>query len=466
MLKLATIVRISVLTFAVSFISGCQTQLEKLDETFTKLTTPPVDVHKGSNKNGVEQIATFEPKVASIEYKQFKQINLKRNVKLAVQNNPEFKAQAFKTDMSVTGIRIAESGKNVQATSTILAGAKSEDQMTEPSALATISVGKILFDYGASDFSVEAQKEVVKSSRFAEAAVVDNIAVNAIEAWINVARNEQIEKIFERGIDLATPLLGQIKNISVSGVSDKAGLLAAKQKFANLEISFEQVKATSKASRAIFSSFFHLDEPPEVQTISQVDFGNLGDLDNVSFKNSPDLKANESLIRRKQLELNSVKAASMPRISLAGNATVPAENLRDDTIANFGLDISYNFSDGGLKEAQIENLKYEIDSLYETRKGLSLKKKSELVVRFQEYFAAKKKISSANELLNLAVEVRETAKGQLISGRSSIQDVMNAEVTLAETEIGLVNAKADAAILSYKIFALTDSLSTYIGWFE
>ena len=89
-----------------------------------------------------------------------------------------------------------------------------------------------------------------------------------------------------------------------------------------------------------------------------------------------------------------------------------------------------------------------------------------LVVRFQEYFAAKKKISSANELLNLAVEVRETAKGQLISGRSSIQDVMNAEVTLAETEIGLVNAKADAAILSYKIFALTDSLSTYIGWFE
>jgi hypothetical protein len=43
---------------------------------------------------------------------------------------------------------------------------------------------------------------------------------------------------------------------------------------------------------------------------------------------------------------------------------------------------------------------------------------------------------------------------------------MNAEVTLAETKIEMVNSKADASIASYKILALTSSYSDYIGWNE
>ena len=82
----------------------------------------------------------------------------------------------------------------------------------------------------------------------------------------------------------------------------------------------------------------------------------------------------------------------------------------------------------------------------------------------QQYDLAIKRINSSEELLKLAAEVRETVKAQLVSGRSSIQDVMDAEVTFSETEIELINAKADAALASYEIFALTDSLSQHIEW--
>ena len=44
----------------------------------------------------------------------------------------------------------------------------------------------------------------------------------------------------------------------------------------------------------------------------------------------------------------------MPRISCE---MLPfQQKICEMTPTNFGLDISYNFSDGGLKEAQIENL--------------------------------------------------------------------------------------------------------------
>ena len=66
--------------------------------------------------------------------------------------------------------------------------------------------------------------------------------------------------------------------------------------------------------------------------------------------------------------------------------------------------------------------------------------------------------------MSLAKDIRDTAKGQLITGRSSISDVMNAEVSLAEAEISLINAEADARLASFGIIGLVDGILNYINW--
>ena len=45
-----------------------------------------------------------------------------------------------------------------------------------------------------------------------------------------------------------------------------------------------------------------------------------------------------------------------------------------------------------------------------------------------------------------------------------IQDVLNAEVTLAENRILLVNALAEFTLASYRVRALTHGLTKEIGW--
>ena len=64
----------------------------------------------------------------------------------------------------------------------------------------------------------------------------------------------------------------------------------------------------------------------------------------------------------------------------------------------------------------------------------------------------------------MSEEVRDTSKDQLVSGRSKIQEVLNAEVTLAENKIQLVNAEAELKLASYRIRALTHGLTKEIGW--
>ena len=68
------------------------------------------------------------------------------------------------------------------------------------------------------------------------------------------------------------------------------------------------------------------------------------------------------------------------------------------------------------------------------------------------------------DLVNLSTDVRDTSKDQLVSGRSKIQDVLNAEVTLAENIIQQINAEAELKISSYRIRALTHGLTNEIGW--
>jgi outer membrane protein TolC len=89
---------------------------------------------------------------------------------------------------------------------------------------------------------------------------------------------------------------------------------------------------------------------------------------------------------------------------------------------------------------------------------------SQLNVAIETYIGTQKTYDTALELVNLSKEVRDTSKDQLVSGRSKIQEVLNAEVTLAENKIQLVNAEVELKLASYRIRALTHGLTKETGW--
>ena len=82
------------------------------------------------------------------------------------------------------------------------------------------------------------------------------MAVSATEAWILLVSQKEIHQVFVDGLELATPLLGQIKNISLSGVADKAALLSARQKFTNLEMGFQDSASTLIIAEQNFKKYF------------------------------------------------------------------------------------------------------------------------------------------------------------------------------------------------------------------
>jgi adhesin transport system outer membrane protein len=448
---------------------GCQHNVGNLNDKIANFEFSKLSFRIGTEldeKDVIQPVTTSDLEANTLTYENFNNEGYKNNLKVAISRYPKLKSMVYQTKMAAAGIKLAESGRNIQASSSLLAGVKSENGTSEPSAVASVRVGKLLYDFGSTDYAIESQKQIEKSAQLGELLAVEEIGLKATEAWINLARDEAIERVFERGISLATPLLGQIKNISTSGISDKKGLLLAKKRYSDLEFAYEQVKSMTLINRAAFIEAFQgfdngtigILEPAAVRSISK-------SKDDLSI-NSVQLKYSDALINSKKLEIEAIQASDKPQVSVSANATLPVENIKDDGLATVGFDVGYIFNDGGLKKAQIERIKLEIKSLVEEKNATILSLKTELDVLNQIYATAAKKIMVSQELLALAEEVRETAKAQLVSGRSSIQDVMNAEVDLSEAKIAIINAKAEATFTSYKILVLGEDFSNYIGWYE
>ena len=139
------------------------------------------------------------------------------------------------------------------------------------------------------------------------------------------------------------------------------------------------------------------------------------------------------------------------------------ESIKDGS-ANVGILVNYVFNDGGRLDAQISGLKEKIKEVKSQRQTIEKDLESQLNVAIETYIGTQKTYDTALELVNLSKEVRDTSKDQLVSGRSKIQEVLNAEVTLAENKIQLVNAEVELKLASYRIRALTHGLTKETGW--
>ena len=165
-----------------------------------------------------------------------------------------------------------------------------------------------------------------------------------------------------------------------------------------------------------------------------------------------------------EAEYKTLKAQKNANVSMSAGLTAPAENTIKDGAANVGILVNYVFNDGGRLDSQISSLKEKIKEAKFQRQTVEKDLESQLNVAIETYIGTQKTYETALELVNLSKEVRNTSKDQLVSGRSKIQEVLNAEVTLAENKIQLVNAEVELKLASYRIRALTHGLTKETGW--
>ena len=82
------------------------------------------------------------------------------------------------------------------------------------------------------------------------------MALRSYEVWVNLNRQKEVVAIYKKGLEQAEPFLGQIENISVSGLGDTSMFIKAQQDYAKLKIANSRSQTDYHSAVALFNEMF------------------------------------------------------------------------------------------------------------------------------------------------------------------------------------------------------------------
>jgi outer membrane protein TolC len=455
----------------IGFVSGCQNSYSNFNESTREFLKSVSNSYKSINGSEAREVILTDKKDNSYhlknvvpEFARFEENNALRNVRLAITVDPYVNAAISAIEVAEQDYEATKSLGGFQSSATISAGIVSENQATDAAAGLVLSGNKMIYDFGGLEFTANSALQNVEIAKLQALIKAEESALNGFDVWINLMKTKKILDVYQSGLQLAKPLLGQIKNISTSGISDKAALLAAQQKYAALEVGVAQAKTFVKISETQFINQFKGADLSDIDEVGAMDFPKSSVVVLDELKDSNVIAY--QLRSRKALEeqISALKSDSKPKVLFASRLNAPFEDTMDEGDLNLGLQVNYKFTDGGKNQANIRKYEAQIKSIDDGIVAIYEDAENQYLILEQQYKAILKKKNSMKELQDLAHEVRDTAKAQLVSGRSNIKDVMNAEVALAEAKIELISSNSELASLSYRATALLGNLLEYVGW--
>ncbi len=466
------IIKKIILTFFVILV-GCQStnifddnKISKLAKNgnsdnlnFNYISNLVNNFKSNSSYHNKANVKKYNPK-----FKKFSKSNIQHNILLAVKFHPSVLSAVSNINASKMAIETVKSGKETQVNFQGLGGLSRDNETNTLGAVGSVNVSRILYDYGALDSSILSQKKQLEVSRLQAEIAAENIALRSYEVWINLYRQKKVIKIYQEGLRKAEPFLGQIQNISVSGLGDTSMFIKAQQDYSKLKIANSRSSTEFQTALALFQEMFpnsNTDILAEIPTPKVYEneraFKSL-------LKNSATLKAQNHLISGLNEQLKALQAQKNPNLSINAGVTAPLRNTLKDGTANVGLLVNYIFNDGGRLDSQIKTLIEQIKQAKLQKQSIEKQLKSQLEVALKSFSGAKKTYQVIFDMVELSRKNKKELSAQLETGRSKIQDVLNAEVTLSENRILLANSAAELKIASVRVRALTYGLTKEIGW--
>ncbi len=431
---------------------GCQSNNFSLNNRFDSF------FKHNENKNLKNEIKNISISRKKVNFLPFTRNNAKINILKAVNNHPLVKLSEKRLQLTKSGISTTLAQKETQIILQGLAGVNRENSENLTGASGSVTLSKILYDFGSLDNAVLSQKERVNVASYQLKAQKEIIASQAFSSWIDLKKNNEILEIYNEGIDKAKPLLGQIKDISASGIADKALILKAKKEYSELLIEYEKAKSSQQIALKVFEDYYYGSSSTEVQNLYPIKVNNLKYHEKKMLNFSYNIKAQKSAIKSIEKNLESLNSRKKPNVLLKAGLTAPAEDPLEDATANAGVVVNYTYNDGGLLDSQIASAELQLQASKVELENLVKDLKLQLELLLENYNGALKTQLAAEKLVNESEEISKTTRARLVSGGSKISEVFSAEVALAKNKIILLNAEANVTLFSYNINSISSGL--------
>ncbi|WP_374462127.1 TolC family protein [Chryseobacterium taeanense] len=324
-----------------------------------------------------------------------------------------------------------------------------------------------IYSGGRIKYGIESAKYLVEASKLSTENDKVAIAYNVAQAYNNLFKANQSIKVLEENLTASQKRDETFLKMENNGIIARNDRLKANLQTSNIELQLLEAKNNYNIANINMDLLLGLPETTEIDVDQNyIDEGN--DVKTVDYyintakENRKDLQALDKQRLAAALGTKAAKAENLPSIAFTGGyvaADIP-KFLTLYNAVNVGVGISYNLSNLWKENSSLKQSKAREMQLSATNELLNDNIKLDVNREYQNTDYSKKRIAVFEKSAEQANENYRITKNKYDNGLATMTELLDADAAQISANVGVINAKADAALAYRKLLQTTGTLTT------
>lgn len=418
--------------------------------------------------------------IANANAQEKKQLSLDEAVQLGIQNSKNLKIDAAKIEEATADLLAA---KNRQLPDLSVSGSylylplKPNIDLKIPGvasggpevhqvAYGSANLSVPIYSGGRIKYGIQSAKYLVEASKLSTENDKVAIAYNVAQAYNNLFKANQSIKVLEENLSASQKRDETFLKLENNGVIARNDRLKANLQTSNIELQLLEARNNYNIANINMDLLLGLPDATEIE-VDQQYIDEADDVKPVDFylnearENRKDLQALDQQRKAAELGTRSAKAENLPSIAFTGGyvaADIP-KFLTIYNAVNVGVGVSYNLSNLWKENSSLKQSKAREMQLSATNELLNDNIKLDVNREFQNTDYSKKRIAVFEKAAVQANENYRITKNKYDNGLATMTELLDADAAQISANVGVINAKADAALAYRKLLQTTGTLT-------
>jgi outer membrane protein len=421
--------------------------------------------------------------IAAINAQEKKQLTLDEAVQLGIQNSKNLKIDAAKIEETTADLLEAKNRQlpelkvsgsymylpikpTIDLKLSSASGAASGAPEVHQVAYGSVNLSVPIYSGGRIKYGIQSAKYLVEASKLSTENDKIAIAYNVAQAYNNLFKANQSIKVLEENLTASQKRDETFLKLENNGVIARNDRLKANLQTSNIELQLLEAKNNYNIANINMDLLLGLADNTEIEVDQNyIDEGS--DVKAVDFyvnearENRKDLQALAQQRKAAELGSKSAKAENLPSIAFTGGyvaADIP-KFLTLYNAVNVGVGISYNLSNIWKENSSLRQSQAREKQLAATDELLNDNIKLDVNREYQNTDYSKKRISVYEKAAEQANENYRITKNKYDNGLATMTELLDADAAQISSNVGVINAKADAALAYRKLLQTTGTLT-------
>lgn len=327
----------------------------------------------------------------------------------------------------------------------------------------SLSASQALYRGGRTDGAINQASALVMAGRENLRAVEQTVLVDAVTAFMDVRRDQEVVSIRRNNVDVLAQQLQAARDRFEVGEITRTDVAQAEARLSGAQAQLSAAQAQLAASRAAYQRVTGeppatLQEPPALPALPD----NLGDAAELSYNNSPQLLAAQYGEQAAQYAIRVARGALRPEVSIQATASAARDsNFAGDTRDSTSIvgRVSVPIFTGGLNRSRVRAaVAQEEQARHQVREAR--RQVTEGVTNaWSGYVTSLAVIESSAQAVRANEIALEGVQQEAFVGIRTTLDVLNAEQELLDSRLTLVTAERDSYVAGYRLLQAMGLLS-------